>query len=203
MEQAKGFAAPRRAMPARAAEEPDADEIGGPPDADEDDAGEDSNAAGGDFERPDIAPLIPKGQEDAVARIVAAGMKIMYAPESRPEVETALKQGNVPQALAMNVTGLILTLDQKSQGGLPVQAIFPAAVELLGEATEVFSAAGKPVSQSDYADAARLMMVLLAKKMGATDEQIMGEVQKHVPGAALDDGGEGLPAPDEGMGDMA
>lgn len=171
MEQAKGFAAAK------------------PPPAP---AGPEEGGETASFNRPDLRPLIPKGQEDAVARIAAAGMKIMYSPEAREDVKKALQVENVAQSLAMNVTGLILTLDKKSQGGLPVEAIFPAAMELLGEAAEVFTAAGKPVSQSDYADAARLMMVLLAKKMGATDEQIMGEVAKHVPGQ-----GGGEPAEEE------
>jgi hypothetical protein len=157
------------------------------------DPGEDQ----GDFERPNLKALIPKGQEDAVARIVAAGMKIMYSPEMRPEVMKALKApGPLAQTMAMNVTGLILMLDKKSQGGLPVQAIFPAAMELLGEAAEAFEASGRPVAQNDYADAVRLMLVILAKKMGATDEQIMAEAGKHTQQGAA-------PPDEEGPQDMA
>ena len=66
--------------------------------------------------------------------------------------------------------------------GLPVAAIFPAELELLVEAAGVAKAAGQNVSQQDYNDAAMMMAVLPAQKMGAKDEEIMGEAQKWAGG---------------------
>lgn len=138
----------------------------------------------GKFQRPNIDQFIPEDVKDSVARVVAAGMRIMYSPGMRDEVQKAI-QSDAPmgQKLAENVTGLLLTLDQQAKGGIPVKAIFPAAMELLGEAAEVMSAAGQPVTQEDYNDAARRMFVLIGQKLGATGEQLMGAAEQALAGA--------------------
>lgn len=144
------------------------------------------NAPG--FAKPDLSGLIPPDQQDAVDRIVAAGAKYLYSPDMKQEVMQAI-QSDEPMAkkLGENVAGLILTLDQQAQGGLPVAAMFPAGVELLGEAAEMVTAAGQQVSQEDFNDAMLVLMVTLARKMGADDEQIMAEAGKYA-------GGEEAPA---------
>jgi hypothetical protein len=148
------------------------------------------------FKRPDIQQFIPPDQADAVRRISAAGMKMMYSPDMRDQLMSNIKRNvSTPQKLAEAVTGLMLTLDKQSRGGLPVKAIFPAAMELLGEAAEVLSAAGQPVSQQDYNDAATLMFALIGRKLGGTDQQIMSAAQKMVGGSGGSaDAGTGEPA---------
>lgn len=126
------------------------------------------------FKKPDISGFIPPEARDAVDRVVAAGVKLMYAPDMRQELQAEIQRDVPPaQKMAEAVTGLVLTLDKQSKGGIPVAAIFPAAMELMGEAAEVLGAAGQPVTQEDYNEAARQMFVLLGRKMGATDEQLM------------------------------
>lgn len=154
----------------------------------------------GEFRRVDISPFVPEGQADAVARIVAAGMKVMYSPDMRDDVMQAVQsQEPAAQVLAQNVLGLIGALDQKAQGGLPEQAIFPAGVELLGEAAEVLIAAGKEVSQQDYADSVRLLAVLMAQMAGHSQEQIDGVLAQNAGGGmAAGEAPEGdFEAPDE------
>lgn len=133
------------------------------------------------FKRPDVRQFTPPNARDTVDRVVAAGLKIMTAPAMREDVQKALDSKDpMPKKLAENVTGLLLTLDQQSQGGIPMEAIFPAAMELLGEAAEVAQAAGQTVTQEDYNDAARTMFVLIAQKLGGTPEQIMGAAEQAV-----------------------
>ena len=151
-----------------------------------------AKAAQPGFQRPDVKQFIPEGQEDAVERIVAAGMKYMFSPEMKQEVMDAIaSEEPMAKKLGENVAGLILTLDQQAKGGLPVAAMFPAGMELLGEAAEIMSAGGQAVSQEDFNDAALVLMVVLARKMGADDEQIMAEASKY---AGAD--------PEEGAADM-
>lgn len=149
------------------------------------------------FKRPDISGFIPPEVADQVQRVTAAGMKLMYAPDMRQQLmQEVNRQVPIPQKLAEATTGMMLTLDQKSRGGIPAKAIFPAAMELLGEAAEVLSASGQKVSQQDYNDAARLMFVLIARKMGAKDEQIMGAAEKIAGGATtVEQPPPGGPAP--------
>lgn len=153
-------------------------------------------AQGEQFAAPDIAQFVPQGMEDAVERIIAAGAKMMYSPQMRDEVMKQV-QGDQPIAtkLAHNVAGLLMVLDQKAQGGMPVQAIFPAAIGLMGEAASVLQAAGQTVTQEDFNEAARMVFVLLAKKMGASDEQIMEQAGQFAGGDDGDDNGamEGEP----------
>lgn len=142
----------------------------------------------GEFTKPDVSPFVPPGMEDQVDRIVAAGMKLMYAPEMRDDVMDAV-QSDEPTAkkLAENVTGLMLALDQKAEGGMPIEAIFPAAIGLMGEAAEVLQAAGQPVSQEDFNEGARMVFVMIGKQMGASDDDIMGAAQQHAGDDGEDD----------------
>lgn len=156
------------------------------------------------FQKPDIKALVPPEQMDAVERIVAAGMKYMYSPDMKQEVTQAI-QSDEPMAkkLGENVAGLILTLDQQAQ--LPIEAMYPAGIELLGEAAEMVSAAGQTVTQEDFTDAALVLMVTLARKMGADDEQIMAEASKYAGGDAQQDAAsepQYAPAADQGMQGM-
>ncbi len=129
----------------------------------------------GAFKRPDIAALIPKGMEDTVARLAAAGQRLMYSPDMRDELQAEVgRDAPNAQKMAEAVSGLMLTLDAKSKGGIPEAAIFPAALDLLGEAAEVLAASGQAVTQEDYNDAARQVFVLLGRKLGYDDEQLMG-----------------------------
>ena len=138
-------------------------------------------AGGPTFKRPTI-PVSPK-MRDTVDRIVAAGMKVMYSPEMADEREQAVSGGGpVAQTLAESITGLTLILDQKSQGGIPIEAIFPAAMELLSDAAEMFIKAGKPVDQETYNDAARIMFVMIGRKLGANDDDLMQGAQQAAGG---------------------
>lgn len=152
------------------------------------------------FKRPDLSAFIPAGQEDAVARLVAAGMKVMYSPDMKDEVMAAVQSDQPPgQKLGENAAGIMLTLMEQAQGKVPPEAIFPAAAELMSECAEMLVAAGHPVSQEDWKDGFFMLIGILGRKLGGTDEQIMGEMGKHVQGGGEPaDEGE---AEDEGEGE--
>lgn len=142
-------------------------------------------ANGQGFKKPDPSTFIPEGSKDAVDRVVAAGMRTIYSPAMRQELENEInRQVPIPQKLAEGVVGLVLTLDKQTQGGIPQAAIFPAVLMLLGEAADLLTNAGQPVTQDDYNEAAQMAFVLVARKMGAKDEDIMGELQKRAGGGA-------------------
>ena len=134
----------------------------------------DQGPSGASFKRPNIAQFVPPEMKDAVDRIVAAGVKVAYSPQMGEERQQFLQgQEPVGQRLGQTVAGLLLTLDQKTKGGLPVAAIFPAGVELLGEASEMLTEAGQPVTQEDFNDGARQLFVIIGQKLGGTPDQIM------------------------------
>lgn len=163
-------------------------------------AQEDGGQQGGELQKPDWRPFTPPELHDTVERVIAAGAKLMYSPDMRSELHQAIS-ADVPvdEKLADNVVGLTLTLDQQAQGGIPVAALFPAGIGLLGEAAEVLQAAGQKVTQEDFNNAALRMYVVMGKKLGGSDEQIMQGAQQAMGGQAAS---QGRPAPEaEDMGE--
>jgi len=139
------------------------------------------------FQPPDPSTFVPPEQKDAVDRVVAAGQRIMYAPDMRQELLAEVKSKEpIPIKLAKAVTGLMLTLDQQSKGGIPQQALFPAALELLGEAATVLTKAGQQVTQDEYKEAARAMFVLMGHKLGLSQDEIMQGAQQALDGQGAD-----------------
>lgn len=138
----------------------------------------------GAFKRPNIAPFIPKGMEDVVQRVSAAGQKIMYSPDMRDELMAEVQSEEaIPLKLAKAVVGLMLTIDKQAKGGgIPEEALFPAALDLLGEACEVLTQAGQQVTQEEYNEAARGMFVLMGQKLGIDQDQMMGAAEQAMGG---------------------
>ncbi len=151
-----------------------------------------AGSAGG-FKRPDVKAMIPAEQRDVVDRVVAAGMRYLYSPAMREEVMAAIEsQEPMPQKLGNNVTGLLLTLDAQTKGGIPQAALLPAGIELLGEAAEVLVASGQTVTQEDFNKAGPVGFSTPAQKMGARQEQIMAAAEQQVSkrGVAAEQSGE-------------
>ncbi len=151
--------------------------------------------AEGGFTPPDWKQFTPPELADAVDRIIAAGVKLMYSPDMRDELKAGVDSQDPPdKKLAENAVGLLLTLDKQAQGGLPIGALFPAAMGLMGECVAVMAAAGQPVTQEDFNDAALNVFAIIGKKLGGSDEEIMQAGQK----MGLSDGDEaGGPAEQE------
>jgi hypothetical protein len=136
---------------------------------------------GAGFKKPDISQFVPPDLTDAVQRTVAAGMKLMYSPDMRDEMQAGIQsQDPIPKRIADNTLGLLLTLDGKTQGGIPAGAIFPVGVELAGECAEVLDNAGQAVSQADFNDSLLALYAMMGKKLGATDDQLMQSAQQSV-----------------------
>lgn len=148
--------------------------------------------AGANFTPQDPRKFVPPEQHDAVDRVVAAGIRLMYSPPMAEERQQAIQsQDPVPKKIADNVTGLLLTLDQRAKGGIPQQVIFPAAVILTNEAANLLVHASQSVTQDDYNESLQILYVQLGKKLGASDDQLMQGAQD-----ALAKGNGGM-APEE------
>ena len=153
--------------------------------------------SGGKMQTPDWRSVTPPELMDTVERIVAAGVKMMFSPELREELLQAVQaQAPVDQKLADSVVGLTLVLDKQSNGGIPVAALFPAGIALLSEAAKVLEAAGQQVTQEDFNDAALRMFVVMGKKLGGTDDQIMQSAQQAMGGMGAADVAPGGAAPE-------
>jgi hypothetical protein len=99
---------------------------------------------------------------EAVERIVTAGSKILYAPESRKMLISGLKGDKpVSQKLAMEVVGLIKIMYDKSKKTMPPSAIPAATAMLIYEVADFMKQAGLPVTMDDIKQAMVASMKLL------------------------------------------
>lgn len=122
-----------------------------------------------------VVEAIPPNLRDAFERVVLAGMKVMYSPETEDMVAQTLEgPGEMWKKIGEGVAGLMMILDKQSGKGIPQDILIPAAIELVNEAGTHLNTIGQKVTPEDIKTATQYVVVLLAKKMGANDQQIMG-----------------------------
>lgn len=130
---------------------------------------------GGPQYKTKVVEAIPPNLRDAFERVVLAGMKVMYSPETEEMVAQTLEgPGEMWKKIGEGVAGLMMILDKQSGKGIPQDIMIPAAIELVNEAGSHLSAIGQKVTPEDIKTATQYVVVLLAKKLGANDQQIMG-----------------------------
>lgn len=142
-----------------------------------------------------VVEAIPPNLRDAFERVILAGMKVMYSPETADMVEEVMSgPGEVWKKLGEGVAGLMMLLDKQSGKGIPQDIIIPAAIELVHEAADHLNKTGQEVSEEDVKTATQYVAVLIAKKFGANDQQIMGMFGGN-PAQSV--GGQGSPKPEQ------
>ncbi len=104
---------------------------------------------------------------EAVQRVVMAGMKLMYDPKVFPMFSEALEKNPSPQGIARQAAGLMKILMDKSQGTIPQRVVIPSAMALLFEMTGFMVQAGMPKpSDADMQEAAKTLIGLLIQVFG-------------------------------------
>jgi hypothetical protein len=83
-----------------------------------------------------VETKLPDALKEPVAKIVIAGMKILYSPKSHQEIVSQVydgiaKNGFQPQHFAISIVNLVGLVYKASKGAMPVAAGYPACVILL------------------------------------------------------------------------
>jgi hypothetical protein len=117
---------------------------------------------------------IPAQFQNAFQRIVTAGLKVMYSPQTH---EMMVQEMNKPQPIeasaAEGVAKLMGILWHEGKGTLPMQAMIPAAVVLLCEGLDFAEKAGKAkVTPQILAEATKQCMSDLMQILGITPQKI-------------------------------
>ena len=123
----------------------------------------------------------PKSQEH-YEQVVLAGMEIIYADETHPQILTMLQQGaDAPAQILAQAASLIVTqIDEQAGGQVPENVILPAASEILFYLVELAVSAGLfEVNEQVIAEAQQLLAMQLAQHYGVPPEV----VEQHIPGA--------------------
>lgn len=83
-----------------------------------------------------VEQKLPDQLKEPVERIVLAGMKLLYSPETHQQIiqpiyEAVKGNGFKPEQIGTGMLNLLSTISQAAQGKMPVEAAFPAGVILL------------------------------------------------------------------------
>jgi len=125
-------------------------------------------------------------QMEAAQKIVMAGMKILYAPQTRQLLNKAIENmtSQDPQRLAVNVVGIIKMIYDKSGGKMPPGAIPMATVLLMYElATFASEATGEKIPAEVIQKAVPIAMELLKKTFAKQIESAKQGGQQPAPAA--------------------
>ena len=134
-------------------------------------------------------------QKPQLERIIAAGMKVMFSPEThKMMIEQMNGQGPVEQRLGMGIVALLSILWQESKGALPPQLLIPAGMVLLAHAADFMTKSGQQVTPEQQGAAHEIMIdTLLSQakidpaKLAANAErgaQAPGQAPEQAPGQA-------------------
>lgn len=140
-------------------------------------AGEQPAAEGANPQQPQyrsrVIEAIPQNMRPAFEKIVLAGLKVLYSPEMKDEIQKELDR-DVPvwQKLGEGVAKLLVMLDQQSKKTMPQQLIIPAAVEIVADAADFIAQSGEEVSPDDLQKATAYVAICIAKIYRVPDDQI-------------------------------
>ena len=121
-----------------------------------------------------IEAHIPPQFRAPVERLVLAGMKVMFSPQTHELAMRQVQEAEDPAAgAAVGVAALMSQLTSRVKGELPPPAIVPAALILLMEAL-AFLAEGGQVELTDevVADATQDLAGYLMQKLGLTPDKV-------------------------------
>lgn len=110
---------------------------------------------------------IPKEFHEAFARVVKAGMKVMFSKETHDDVIDLISnnQGNLGEVLGQQIANLMALLFEKSNGSIPGEVIIPAGMYLLTQGADFLEqVTGEEASADMIAEASQ---VFIDTTMGA------------------------------------
>lgn len=85
-----------------------------------------------------ISQSMPKEFQEAFARVVKAGMKVIFSEETHEDIIQLLSksEGDIGEMLGGQIANLMAMLYQKSNNTIPGEVIVPAGTYLLAQAAE-------------------------------------------------------------------
>lgn len=125
----------------------------------------------------EIAETLPKQFHEAFARVVKAGMKVIFSPDTHDDVIELISQneGNIGEAMGQQIAGLMAMLYQKSNQTMPGEVIVPAGIYLLAEAEEFLeSVTGEEITPDVTAVAMQTMIDALMNGFGIDPQKFYG-----------------------------
>lgn len=111
---------------------------------------------------------------DAYDRVLTAGMKTLYAPESAQMVQGLIMDKEVPvgNKLGEGVANLLVMMDNQGNGTIPKEVMVPVGVALMMEAADYLFEIGVEVTEKDLGAGLELLLTGLFTGYGVDPKQI-------------------------------
>ena len=111
---------------------------------------------------------------DAYDRVLTAGMKMMYSPQSAEVTQKLIMDDNIPlpNKLGEGVANLIVMMDNQGNGTIPKEVLAPVGIALLFEATDYLFELGIEATEEDLGKAIELMIMGIFAGFGIEMAQV-------------------------------
>ena len=120
-----------------------------------------------------LAAKIPPPLRPPFAKVIAAGLQILYSPQLRGQLVKKLQDGNPVKDAADGAVRLTAELFKQSNGTLPKPLVVPAVMIFAFEYLDLAEQAGKlKVDTKVIAETARLASENVLRLAGLTDDTL-------------------------------
>ena len=118
--------------------------------------------------------IMPPKMADAYQRVLVAGKKMMYAPETAEAIHGLILDDEVPMKnkLGEGVANLLVMMDNQGNGTIPKDVLIPVGVSLLFEAVDYMFECGIEVSEQDLSDGMEIMVYGVYKAYNIPEEKV-------------------------------
>jgi hypothetical protein len=115
---------------------------------------------------------LPPAKQQALERIVVAGMKVMFDKQTHKMMLTELDApGDMVTKLAEATTKLMILLFKHSNGSMPGDLLIPAGGVLMAKACEFLNQTGETVTEDQFRQALTAMSKLVMKAASSPGDQ--------------------------------
>ena len=126
---------------------------------------------------------------DAYERVLTAGKKMMYAPETAEAVHGLILDDSIPMAnkLGEGVANLMIMLDNQGNGTIPKDVLIPVGVTLIFEAVDYMYECGLEATAEELSDGLELMVYGIYEGYNIPREEVDMVVDKLAESLDLDE----------------
>jgi hypothetical protein len=131
-----------------------------------------------------ISKDIPSNYQEAFARVIKAGMKVMFSEETHQfMIKELQKEGELSERIGEAVAGLMLLLYMQSNKTMPQEVIIPAGIYLLGQGAQFLEeVTGEEITPDITGAAMQVMIDTLLTKFGIDPARVTQVAEKAAQG---------------------
>jgi hypothetical protein len=133
----------------------------------------------------DVASKIPEKLQESFARVVKAGMKVMFSEQTHSLFIKQLEaEGDIGENIGQGMAGMMLLLFQKSNQKMPPEIIIPAGMYLMMEGVDFLEKiTGEEITPDILATASQVFIEMTLDKLGIPKERMDQTLAKAASGA--------------------